>query len=236
MADLDIFSQNILSQYQSYISHYESYCKSFLNLISNVIYKDEDNSFSLQYKLFYGIIASSTMNNIELFKDFEEKFSQSNGDKSWIEQGIKCENIPKHIKLFYNMNDILAHKPWILHWTHFVEFDNGFSFFLFQSAIILTTIHRYVTIISALNLFLKNNIKLNDLINNDESDIERIKEIENKIKKKIIKKSEKNETRNEKEISSLKKNYIEEENKGNNNSNNNFFFKINKNFKKYFIN
>ena len=184
MIDVETNSHPIISKYHQYLSLYKSYYSSFINLISNVIYEDEDSSFSFQYKLYYGIMASSTMNNIELFDDFKKKFLECNGDKLWVEQGIQCENIPKQIKLFANINDILAHKPWILHWTHFIEFDNGLSFFLFQSAIILTTIQRFATIISAMELFLKKNITINDLIFQNEEDNLKNNEIENKIKKK----------------------------------------------------
>ena len=201
----------------------------FINLISNVIYEDEDSSFSFQYKLYYGIMASSTMNNIELFDDFKKKFLECNGDKLWVEQGIQCENIPKQIKLFANINDILAHKPWFLHWTHFIEFDNGLSFFLFQSAIILTTIQRFATIISALELFLKKNITINDLIFQNEEDDLKNNEIENKIKKKNSKRDEKIKSENEKVIISVKQNYIDEKDlneKKKQNTNNNFSIKF----------
>ena len=98
-------------------------------------------------------------------EDFKKKFLLYGGDTSWIEQGIKCENIPKHIKGFAKLNDILVRKPWILFWAHFVEFDNGMTFFLFQSAIILTTIHRFATIISWLNLFKNKKDNANKEIN-----------------------------------------------------------------------
>jgi hypothetical protein len=174
-------------------------------------------------------MASSTMNNIELFDDFKKKFLECNGDKLWVEQGIQCENIPKQIKLFANINDILAHKPWILHWTHFIEFDNGLSFFLFQSAIILTTIQRFATIISAMELFLKKNITINDLIFQNEEDNLKNNEIENKIKKKNSKRDEKIKSENEKVIISVKQNYIDEKDlneKKKQNTNNNFSIKF----------
>ena len=229
MLDVETNSHPIISKYHQYLSLYKSYYSSFINLISNVIYEDEDSSFSFQYKLYYGIMASSTMNNIELFDDFKKKFLECNGDKLWVEQGIQCENIPKQIKLFANINDILAHKPWFLHWTHFIEFDNGLSFFLFQSAIILTTIQRFATIISALELFLKKNITINDLIFQNEEDNLKNNEIENKIKKKNSKRDEKIKSENEKVIISVKQNYIDEKDlneKKKQNTNNNFSIKF----------
>ena len=229
MTEVEINSHPIISKYHQYLSLYKSYYSSFINLISNVIYEDEDSSFSFQYKLYYGIMASSTMNNIELFDDFKKKFLECNGDKLWVEQGIQCENIPKQIKLFANINDILAHKPWILHWTHFIEFDNGLSFFLFQSAIILTTIQRFATIISAMELFLKKNITINDLIFQNEEDNLKNNEIENKIKKKNSKRDEKIKSENEKVIISVKQNYIDEKDlneKKKQNTNNNFSIKF----------
>lgn len=163
MAKEESTFKNIMEIYQSYISIYPEYFKEFSELISNVIYKDNDNSFSLQYKLYYGIIASSSIGSNLLIEDFKNKFILYGGDTSWVEQGINSENIPKHIKGFAKMSDILVHRPWILHWAHFSEFDNGLTFFLFQSAIILTTIHRFATIISALNIFVKNDIENNKI-------------------------------------------------------------------------
>ena len=54
-------SQRIMNIYKPYLSLDPTYFNDFSNFISKVIYKDNDNSFSLQYKLFYGIIASTTI-------------------------------------------------------------------------------------------------------------------------------------------------------------------------------
>lgn len=186
MAQEDDLSQNIMKIYKPYLSLDANYFTDFTNCISTIIYKDNDNSFSLQYKLYYGIIASTTIGLEALALDFENKFKLYGGDTSWVEQGIKSENIPKHIKGFEKINDILAHNPRIMHWTHFGDFDNGLTFFLFQSAIILTTIHRYATIISALNIFVTKDILDNKYTNKEEIN----KFIENK------------------EISKLKEKYI----------------------------
>ena len=161
-------SQRIMNIYKPYLSLDPTYFNDFSNFISKVIYKDNDNSFSLQYKLFYGIIASTTIGLEVLALDFENKFKLYGGEISWLQEGIKCENIPKHIKSFAKINDILAHNPRIIHWTHFGEFDNGLTFFVFQSAIILTTIHRYATIISALNIFVKKDIMDNKFTDTNE--------------------------------------------------------------------
>ena len=216
MADAT-FSQNILSKYQPYISINQSYYTTFSDLITNVIFKDKDNSFSLQYKLYYGILGSSTINNLDFFELFEKKFTEINGDNSWIKEGIKCENIPKHIKLFSEMNNLLAHKPWALVWTHFLQFDNGLSYFLFQSATIMTTIHRFITIISFLELFVKNNvIKKNIFANNEKKEkIEFLKLIETEynIKRKLnSKKDEKKENENNDEKTNAI-NFFSEKNK-----------------------
>ena len=57
----DFLSQRIMNIYKPYLSLDPKYFNDFSNFISKVIYKDNDNSFSLQYKLFYGIIASTTI-------------------------------------------------------------------------------------------------------------------------------------------------------------------------------
>ena len=166
MAQDDSESNSINEIYISYLSINPSYYEAFSSLINNVIYKDNDNSFSLQHKLYYGILASSAIGSNMMLEHFKKKYEKYGGDRSWVEEGIKNENIPKRIKGFAKMNDILVHKPWILFWAHFAEFDNGMTFFLFQSAIILTTIYRFATIISAINVLIKEDIK-NNLINLD---------------------------------------------------------------------
>ena len=157
MAQDDSESNSINEIYISYLSINPSYYEAFSSLINNVIYKDNDNSFSLQHKLYYGILASSAIGSNMMLEHFKKKYEKYGGDRSWVEEGIKNENIPKRIKGFAKMNDILVHKPWILFWAHFAEFDNGMTFFLFQSAIILTTIHRYATIFSWFQIFNNSN-------------------------------------------------------------------------------
>ena len=163
MAQKGPYPEDLIKVYKPYFSPCPSYFEEFKNLISKVIYKDDENSFSLQYKLFYGLIASLSIGVGELAEDFEIKFKLCGGDDIWIKEGIKCENIPKHIKGFAKINDILVHKPWIIHWAHFSEFDSGLTYFLFQSAIIVTTVHRFATIISALNIVMNKNIKENKI-------------------------------------------------------------------------
>ena len=163
MAKEDSSFPDLLKKYQPYLSLSPDYFKVFSELIANIIYKDNDNSFSLQYKLYYGIIASSNIGTRILIEDFKKKFLMYEGDTSWVTQGINNEKIPKHIKGFAKMSEILVHKPWIIHSAHFAEFDNGLTFFLFQSAIILTTIHRFATIISVLNIFFDKDNSNNEL-------------------------------------------------------------------------
>ena len=95
----------------------------------STLFKDNDNSFSLKHKLFYGILASSEIGSNILFEHFKKKYLSYGGDTSWIEKGIKNENISKYIKVIAKMNDILVHKPWILFLAHFAKFYNGMTFF-----------------------------------------------------------------------------------------------------------
>lgn len=229
-----ILSKNIIKIYESYFLIIPDYYNIFKDLLNNIIYEDNDNSFSLQYKLFYGIMASSTLGSEYLLDDFKRIFLLLGGDKSWVEQGLKCENIPEHIKGMATINNILAHKPWIMDWRHFAGFKNGLSFFFFQSAIILTTIHRFASILSSLNLIIHNDIVEEEKReeNNKMNKIKQIKEtkeeekIKNEIKddekedkkddnltdlslKKKKLKNSKMEKRIQKIITSVKKNYTE---------------------------
>ena len=151
-------SKNIMKIYEPYFLIFPDYYQIFVDLLNKIIYEDNDSPFSLQYKVFFGIMASSTLYNEYLLDDFKRIFLLLGGEKSWIEQGLKCENIPEHIKGMSVINNILAHKPWIMDWRHFSSFKTGLSAFFFQSAIILTTIQRLAFISSSLNLIIHNDI------------------------------------------------------------------------------
>ena len=152
-------SKEILKIYEPYFSMFPEYYQVFLDFINNIIYKDSDNSFSLQYKLFYGLMASSTIGCEYLLQDFERIFLIIGGEKSWIEEGIKCKGIPESVRGMATINNILAHKPWVMDYRNFLGFKNGLSVFLFQSAIILTSIQRLASIISSLNFIIHKNIE-----------------------------------------------------------------------------
>ena len=167
--------KELLKIYEPYFLIFPDYYQVYFELINNMIYKDNDNSFSLQYKLFYGLMASSTIGCEYLLLDFEKLFINFGGDKSWIEEGLKCKNIPEQIRGMAIINNILAHKPWVLDWRQFSEFKNGLYSFLFQSAIILTSIQRFASIISSFNSL---NIIINKNIENEKN------EKDNKLKEK----------------------------------------------------
>jgi hypothetical protein len=127
-------------------------------------------------------MASSTIGCENLLDDFIRIILILGGDKSWIEKGLKCENIPEHIKGMATINNILAHKPWIMDWRHFASFKQGLSNFLFQSAIILTTIQRFASIISGLNLIIHNDNIEKEKKNKKDKDSEQLEKEEVKIK------------------------------------------------------
>jgi hypothetical protein len=147
--------KDIIKIYEPYFLMLPNYYQVFIELINNIIYKDNESSFSLQHKLFYGLMASSTVGCEKLLYDFEKIFLIVGGNKSWVEEGLKCKNIPEQIRGLATINNILAHKPWIMDWRHFTEFKNGLSVFLFQSAIILTSIQRFASILSSLNCIIQ---------------------------------------------------------------------------------
>ena len=215
-SDLSI---NILKIYEPYFLMIPNYYQVFTELINNIIYKDNDSSFSLQYKLFYGLMASSTVGCEYLLYDFEKSFLDIGGDKSWIEEGLKCKNIPEQIRGMATINNLLAHKPWSMVWGHFSEFKNGLSVFLFQSAIILTSVQRLASIISSLNSLIQKNIEDEKKGKNFEKlkDDQKTKDEKNNkdelAKKKKRQKSDNLEDEIEKVIISVKKNYKKNKNK-----------------------
>ena len=231
--DEELLSNKIIKIYEPYLSIYPEHNRVFNELINNIIYKDNEASLSIHYKLFYGFMASSTIGCENLLDDFIRIFLILGGDKSWIEQGLECESIPEHIRGMAKINNILAHKPWVMDWRNFAPFKKGLSVFFFQSAIILTTIQRFASIISSLNLLIhndkvkeekkneinkkteketekeKNEKKRKDRIKTKEEKKGDYKEKKDEVKKKN--KKEKHEQHILKVITSVKKNY--EENK-----------------------
>ena len=223
--------KDIIKIYEPYFLMLPNYYQVFIELINNIIYKDNESSFSLQHKLFYGLMASSTVGCEKLLYDFEKIFLIVGGNKSWVEEGLKCKNIPEQIRGLATINNILAHKPWIMDWRHFTEFKNGLSVFLFQSAIILTSIQRFASILSSLNCIIQKkkedekngkNVEKNDE-KNEISDTKINEENSDKstetIKKKKRQKSGNFEDEIEKVIISVKKS--SKENKKNKNKNKN---------------
>ena len=176
--------------YEPYFSQFPDYYKVFSELLNNVIYKDNDCSFPLKYKLFYGLMASSTMGCEYLLEDFKRIFLNLVGDVSWVEQGLKCKDIPENIKGIASINNILAHKPWIMDWRYFAGFKNGLSSFLFQSAIILSTIQRFATILSTFKIMI-----YFDILEDKKKD-DNLEKEEEKTKEE----TDKNEEKEEKEV------------------------------------
>ena len=140
--------------YEPFFSLFPDYYKVFDEFINNVIYKDNDCSFSLKDKLFLGIMGSSTIGCEFLLDDFKRRYAMSFDDQSWVNQGLQCKDIPKRIKNISIINNILAHKPWTMDCRNFTVFENGLSTFLFKSAIILTTAQRFATILNTFKIFI----------------------------------------------------------------------------------
>ena len=191
--------KELIKIYEPYFLIFPDYYQIYIELINNMIYNDNDSSLSLQHKLFYGLMASSTIGCEYLLLDFEKLFLNFGGDKSWIEEGLKCKNIPERIRRMATINNILAHKPWVLDWRHIYEFKNSSYSFLFQSAIILTSIQRFAEIISSFN-------SLNKIIN---------KNIESEKNEKDNKSKEKTNIKDMKDIKDIKEEQKIKEDKDN---------------------
>jgi hypothetical protein len=194
--------------YEPFFSLFPDYYKVFDELINNVMYKDIDCSFSLKDKLFLGLMGSSTIGCEFLLNEFKRRYAISFDDQSWMDQGLQCKDIPKRIKNISIINNILAHKPWIMDCRNFTVFENGLSTFLFQSAIILTTVQRFATILCTFKIIIHYGInEEKNKINNEKDNYgvklyEQIKNIEKIIKEnsdnfeKLLKDKENNKINN----------------------------------------
>ena len=176
--------------YEPFFSLFPDYYKVFDEFINNVLYKDNDCSFSLKDKLFLGLMGSSTMGCEFLLDDFKRRYAMSFDDRSWVDQGLQCKDIPKRIKNISIINNILAHKPWTMDCRNFTVFENGLSTFLFKSAIILTTVQRFATILSTFKLIIHYDINEEKNKVNNEKEEKNDKKDEGSEKKEVSNKDE----------------------------------------------
>ena len=190
--------------YEPFFSLFPDYYKVFDEFINNILYKDNDCSFSLKDKLFLGLMGSSTMGCEFLLDDFKRRYAMSFDDRSWVDQGLQCKNIPKRIKNISIINNILAHKPWTMDCRNFTVFENGLSTFLFKSAIILTTVQRFATILSTFKLIINYDINEDKNKANNEKEENNDKKEEDSEKKEGSDKDEE-KAKNDKEENKISK-------------------------------
>ena len=191
--------------YEPFFSLFPDYYKVFDEFINNVLYKDNDCSFSLKDKLFLGLMGSSTMGCEFLLDDFKRRYAMSFDDRSWVDQGLQCKDIPKRIKNISIINNILAHKPWTMDCRNFTVFENGLSTFLFKSAIILTTVQRFATILSTFKLIINYDINEEKNKANNEKEENNDKKEEDSEKKEGSDKDEEKAKNDKEEIEIAKK-------------------------------
>lgn len=155
-----ILQKNRLKIYEPYLLSFPESFKLFRDTINNIIYS-QGQSFPFQEKFFLCIMGASTIGCEYLVNEFKRKFLLSGGNASWLINGLKEEKMPEQIKNLSQLNNLLAHKPWVIQECHIKETKMNIEL-LCISVLILTTVQRFATIISSLKLVIETNNYIKD--------------------------------------------------------------------------
>lgn len=109
------------------IRYHPRYFEHYLKTHKFVIY--EDGPLPFDYRHYLAIMAAARHKCIYLIQMHEEEFLACGGNVKWL-NGL--EFIPPKLRAIYEINKILAHKPWMLTKEHievslmnffFIDFD-----------------------------------------------------------------------------------------------------------------
>lgn len=117
------------------IRYHPRYFEHYLKTHKFVIY--EDGPLPFDYRHYLAIMAAARHKCIYLIQLHEEEFLASGGNVKWL-NGL--EFIPPKLRAIYEINKILAHKPWMLtkeHIERLVKGNNNWSLSEAVHAIVL---------------------------------------------------------------------------------------------------
>jgi sestrin len=135
---MDAFIQNHrLDHISQVMGYHPDYLRNFLTT-QNFLLR-EDGPLSYDYRHYIAMIASARHNCTYLVKLYEQEFLLHNGNTEWL-KGIQYA--PRKIQDLYEINKILAHRPWLItkdHMSKLLRSSEPWSLSELMHAIILMT-------------------------------------------------------------------------------------------------
>ncbi|KAH8272814.1 hypothetical protein KR018_000557, partial [Drosophila ironensis] len=118
--DIDMDDLDDLDQVTQVISYHPQFHDHFLGT-QNFIMKG-DGPLPNDYRYYLAIIAAARHQCPYLVKRYEKEFLNQGGDSSWL-GGL--DFIPAKLRAIYDINKILAHRPWLLRKEHIERLTKG---------------------------------------------------------------------------------------------------------------
>lgn len=88
---------------------HSTYLKTFLSLQEFIIYGE--GPLPIQYRHYIAIMAAGRHKCTYLINFHKKQFLEHNGDPSWL---IGLTHVPRKLRNLYEINKILAHRPWLV--------------------------------------------------------------------------------------------------------------------------
>ncbi|XP_031638139.1 sestrin homolog [Contarinia nasturtii] len=102
------------------IAYHPSYLEHFLKIQTFIMYAD--GPLPNEYRHYLAIIAAARHQCVYLVNLHKKEFLDQNGDPNWL-NGL--DFIPPKLRAIYNINKILAHRPWLLTKEHIERLTKG---------------------------------------------------------------------------------------------------------------
>ncbi|KAH8290685.1 hypothetical protein KR054_005020, partial [Drosophila jambulina] len=119
-SDLDMDDLDDLDQVTQVIGYHPQFHDHFLRT-QNFIMKG-DGPLPNDYRYYLAIIAAARHQCPYLVKRYEKEFINQGGDNAWL-GGL--DFIPAKLRAIYDINKILAHRPWLLRKEHIERLTKG---------------------------------------------------------------------------------------------------------------
>lgn len=118
---IDAFLQNNRLDHVSQVMGYHpTYLDHFLKTQSFIM--RGDGPLPYDYRHFIAIIAAGRHQCSYLITLQKQEFLLQGGDPTWL-KGLSC--IPKKLRNLYDINKILAHRPWLINKSHIEKLTKG---------------------------------------------------------------------------------------------------------------
>ncbi|XP_060660850.1 sestrin homolog isoform X1 [Drosophila nasuta] len=118
--DLDMDDLDDCDQVTQVIGYHPRYRDHFLRT-QNFIMKG-DGPLPYAYRYYLAIIAAARHQCPYLVKRYEKEFLNQGGNREWL-NGV--DYIPAKLRAIYDINKILAHRPWLLRKEHIERLTKG---------------------------------------------------------------------------------------------------------------